>query len=238
MRILAYTGATGQIGMALRAVCEQHSSYDGYVCYCRNVQKLPTYDIAANCCIEYDMQKEPLKKELVPPDFLQKADEIDLVLLAYTIEPIRRVGTYEQAELENSLAINVLSQINLINQYAGYAHERHIPLKLIFVDSGAAYQPLTGWSLYCGGKAYVDMYLRCLALESADRIVLFDPGVVDTGMQHTIRESSATVFDRVEEFRDYQKKGILHTPGQVAERIYERYLRSWQAEDIREGFRS
>jgi NAD(P)-dependent dehydrogenase (short-subunit alcohol dehydrogenase family) len=51
---------------------------------------------------------------------------------------------------------------------------------------------MEGWSAYCSSKAGVAMLTRCVDKEYGEqgvRIFGFAPGVVDTGMQGSIRES-------------------------------------------------
>lgn len=63
---------------------------------------------------------------------------------------------------------------------------------IVNVSSGAAHNPLEGWTAYCAAKAGLAMVTRSLALEYAEagiRVFGFSPGVVDTGMQAEIRAS-------------------------------------------------
>jgi 3-oxoacyl-[acyl-carrier protein] reductase len=58
---------------------------------------------------------------------------------------------------------------------------------VINVSSGAAANPLVGWSAYCASKAGLSIPTRVLALEESDargiRVYGFLPGLVDTDMQ-------------------------------------------------------
>lgn len=63
---------------------------------------------------------------------------------------------------------------------------------IVTISSGAAHQPLEGWSHYCSSKAAAAMLTRAVHLENADqgiRAVGLSPGTVATYMQETIRES-------------------------------------------------
>ena len=63
---------------------------------------------------------------------------------------------------------------------------------IVNISSGAAHQPLEGWSAYCAAKAGLAMLTRSLHLEYGGRGVRvfgFGPGVVDTEMQVEIRAS-------------------------------------------------
>ena len=58
---------------------------------------------------------------------------------------------------------------------------------MINASSGAAANPLVGWSAYCASKAGLSILTRVLAVEEADargiRVYGFLPGLVDTDIQ-------------------------------------------------------
>lgn len=63
---------------------------------------------------------------------------------------------------------------------------------VVNISSGAAHNPLEGWTAYCTSKAGLFMLTRCLARDYGDkgiRVYGFGPGVVDTEMQVQIRAS-------------------------------------------------
>ena len=63
---------------------------------------------------------------------------------------------------------------------------------IINLGSGAAHNPLEGWSQYCGAKAGTAMLTRCAHLENRGRgirVYSLSPGTVATDMQRTIRAS-------------------------------------------------
>ena len=72
--------------------------------------------------------------------------------------------------------------------------------RIVNLSSGAAHQPLEGWSAYCAAKAGLAMLTRSLALEYGPGGILafgFAPGVVDTGMQGEIRASGINPVSRL-----------------------------------------
>ncbi len=104
------------------------------------------------------------------------------------------VGLIEDTDPE-AWARNI--QVNLVGVYHGiravikdfYAQGHGT---IINISSGAAHNPLEGWSAYCSGKAGVFMMTRATAHEAGEkgvRVYGFAPGVVDTDMQVTIRAS-------------------------------------------------
>ncbi|WP_412508769.1 SDR family oxidoreductase [Roseovarius sp. SYSU LYC5161] len=63
---------------------------------------------------------------------------------------------------------------------------------IITISSGAAHNPLEGWSHYCASKAGAAMLTRCAHEEAAQdglRIMGLSPGTVATDMQHEIKAS-------------------------------------------------
>jgi NAD(P)-dependent dehydrogenase (short-subunit alcohol dehydrogenase family) len=84
---------------------------------------------------------------------------------------------------------------------------------IINISSGAATQPLEGWSAYCASKAGLAMLTRCIHEEhGADGVacVGFRPGVVDTGLQSAIRRSGMNAVSRI-------SRSDLRTPESVAD---------------------
>jgi len=87
--------------------------------------------------------------------------------------------------------------INLKGVFHGMRAAMPIMLKqgngtILTVGSGAAYNPLEGWSHYCASKAGALMLTRCAHLEGADRglrVMSLSPGTVATQMQHEIKAS-------------------------------------------------
>jgi len=71
---------------------------------------------------------------------------------------------------------------------------------VINISSGAAHQPLEGWSHYCASKAAVHHLNRVLHVEEAAngiRALVLSPGTVATDMQVIIRESGVNAVSRL-----------------------------------------
>lgn len=63
---------------------------------------------------------------------------------------------------------------------------------ILNIGSGAAHNPLEGWSQYCASKAGALMLMRCTHLENRGqgiRIISLSPGTVATDMQRAIKAS-------------------------------------------------
>lgn len=72
---------------------------------------------------------------------------------------------------------------------------------IITVSSGAAHNPVEGWSHYCASKAGAAMLTRCLHLEYRGRGIRamgLSPGTVATDMQRAIRKSGINAVSQLD----------------------------------------
>jgi len=130
----------------------------------------------------------------------QRFGKVDaLINNAGVIEPIAVTAESDPAAWARSI------EINLIGAY--YAIRAVLPPMLtagagtvVNVSSGAAHNPLEGWSAYCSGKAGLAMLTRQIALEHAAqgiRVFGFQPGTTDTDMQVLIRASGINPISKI-----------------------------------------
>jgi len=130
----------------------------------------------------------------------QRFGKVDVLINnAGVIEPIAVTAEGDPAAWARSI------EINLIGAY--YAIRAVLPAMLaagagtiVNVSSGAAHNPLEGWSAYCSGKAGLAMLTRQIALEHAAqgiRVFGFQPGTTDTGMQVLIRASGINPISKI-----------------------------------------
>ncbi len=113
-----------------------------------------------------------------------------LVSNAGVIEPIARITDSDPRDWAKTIETN----LNAVY----YGLRAVLPLMLeqgsgvvINLSSGAAHQPLEGWSHYCASKAGAAMLTRAAHLENGDivQVVGLSPGTVATQMQHEIKAS-------------------------------------------------
>ncbi|MFU8778356.1 MAG: SDR family oxidoreductase [Roseovarius sp.] len=72
---------------------------------------------------------------------------------------------------------------------------------ILTVSSGAAHNPLEGWSAYCTSKAGAAMLTRCADLEGSPagiRVMGLSPGTVATDMQREIKASGVNAVSRLD----------------------------------------
>lgn len=148
---------------------------------------------------------------------------------AGTLDPIGFAGEvrsdrYRRQALLNAAAPLALGHafLHAVQDFTGESH-------LLMLSSGAATSPYPGWSAYCGGKAALDMWVRCAGLEQAERarrgrpacrVVAVAPGVVATGMQEQIRATAAVDFPDVGKYRELHESGALRAPEDAARGIW------------------
>jgi 3-oxoacyl-[acyl-carrier protein] reductase len=122
-----------------------------------------------------------------------------LISNAGIIDPIAHIATSEPALWAQNVTINLIGPYNAVravlpNMIADGGGS------IVNITSGAAYQPLEGWSAYCSSKAGLVMLTRSIAEETSGmgiRIFGFSPGTIDTDMQAAIRASGINPVSKV-----------------------------------------
>ncbi|HUB43551.1 MAG TPA: SDR family oxidoreductase [Acetobacteraceae bacterium] len=122
-----------------------------------------------------------------------------LINNAGVIEPIASIAESDPAAWARNI------QINLVGAY--HAVRAVLPAMIaagggtiVNVSSGAAHNPLEGWSAYCSAKAGLAMLTRAVAQEHAAqgiRVFGFQPGTTDTDMQVLIRASGVNPISKI-----------------------------------------
>ena len=143
-----------------------------------------------------------------------------LINNAGVVEPVGRLAAVDPRELARNLGVNLVAPLVLMRVFLEAT--RDVPLRrVINVSSGAGRRPISGWAAYCAAKAGLDMASRVAAQEARERgepveIVSLAPGVIDTGMQATVRGASPEAFPDVERFVALKDEGKLRAADDVA----------------------
>ena len=237
MKKILLTGATGGLG---RCIANEviDAKIGDLLCIYRNQEKFDKiFRENSHKMEKYLLAQEDDFSDLIKMIDAVKCDGIILILNAFSILPIKRIGSLSTNEILQAISCNITQNFLLLNKAVGFCQKNSISLEIINIDSGAADFPLTGWGNYCASKAFMNSMLSVIALENPDyRIVSFDPGVMDTDMQAAIRSVDEETFDQVETFIGYKTEGRLNTPYDVAKQIRERYLCDWLAKNMREKY--
>lgn len=114
-----------------------------------------------------------------------------LINNAGQIEPIGHFLDTPPADWEAAITVNLLGPERMARAALPHLLKSRAGT-LLNISSGAGHSPREGWSAYCSSKAALAMFTRAVALEYGARGVRaygFQPGVIDTDMQVTIRAS-------------------------------------------------
>lgn len=134
---------------------------------------------------------------------------------ASIIEPIDIIENLDDYAIEKTISVNIKSTIQLTKYLLRNFNENK--LTFINISSGAANRAISNWSLYCSSKAFIKMFYEVAESEyKQHRFFNIDPGVMDTNMQKSIRNSD---FPDVSNFKDLQEEGKLKSPKHVASEI-------------------
>lgn len=115
-----------------------------------------------------------------------------LVNNAGVIQPIGPMSEVDDESWALSIHTNLIAPYRLTAALLR-APSQGETRRIVNISSGAAHRPLDGWSAYCAGKAGLAMLTRSTQLEFGSRGILcfgLIPGLVDTDMQETIRQSA------------------------------------------------
>lgn len=143
---------------------------------------------------------------------LQRFGRLDaLVNNAGTIEPIEPLAEATPQAWETNWRINLLGPLMLVR--TALPHLRELKGRVVNVSSGAAVKVIRSWGAYSTAKAALNHLNRFLAEEEPDiTAIAFRPGVVDTAMQTTIRNSSKMPTEDQAYFMDLHADGELLPP--------------------------
>lgn len=153
--------------------------------------------------------------------------EVVLINNAGTLNPMGPVEMTDVEGWNSNIQINLNSAIMMTGLFLKHFGELEVPKFIANISSGAALQPIHGWSLYCTAKAGLNMFTECVALEQAEKahpttVFSLRPGVVDTDMQQQIREQNEDQFKDVERFKQMKSENVLRSPESVAQWVFER----------------
>jgi NADP-dependent 3-hydroxy acid dehydrogenase YdfG len=154
------------------------------------------------------------------------------------VEPIGPLATQDVTAVARAVSLNVAAPLMLASALA--ALDTDAERRIVHISSGAARNAIAGWSVYCATKAALDHHARTVMLDANHRLRISSvaPGVVDTGMQATIRSASTERFPQRERFEQLKENNQLASPEAVAQKLIDYVLSdafgSQAATDVRE----
>ena len=140
---------------------------------------------------------------------------------------IGHLGPVDDAPADSllqGLAINLQAPVLLSSVFLKHTRTWHMPRKILNISSGLGRRPMAASALYCAGKAGLDHFTRCLALDEAlhanpAKVVSLAPGVIDTDMQTDLRSAKGAGFPDQHMFVQMKNNGALTTPAVAAAQI-------------------
>ena len=173
--------------------------------------------------LEINLSDQDQLRSLTIP-FTKGMDKYVLINNAGRLGEVAAFGNLEINDLIKTANLNYLCPIILSRKFHELSSNVNADFYVINIGSGAAFQPIDGWSMYCSTKAALSMFGRVVKLEAGMRgdnfkIVDLSPGIVDTGMQQQIRNTEKSSFSSVETFKSYHQNGELQSARQTADLI-------------------
>lgn len=153
-----------------------------------------------------------------------KSEEIIFINNAGVIEPIKKIGTIKNEEIENATNINFISPAIITN----FILNKNSNVKILNISSLSAEKPIAGWAIYCATKSAMKMFYDVMnkQYENDSKINIhnIDPGKMNTNMQNIIRNSSNDDCPNKDYFINLNKNKQLLEPASVALDIIRKYI--------------
>ena len=220
---LLITGASRGIGEATARLFAQKG--DRVALLARSATAIERLaDEIGGLAIPCDIADEPSVREAVHKSGTEFGGIGIIINNAGMLEPAARILDTKPSDWTRNIGVNLFGPF--------YVLRHSVPLLpkggvVINVSSGAAANPLVGWSAYCAAKAGLSILTRVLAVEESDsrgiRVYGFLPGLVDTDMQAFNRAN------RINEVGNL-KRDALRPTGEPAQIMY--FLCSPEAADL------
>lgn len=162
-------------------------------------------------------------------DTIKQSDTLEGIYLinnAGVINPIGPIPTLEPADMDFHLRVNLLAPMLITREFLAHTSSIEATKRVINISSGAATNPYHGWSIYCTGKAGIDMFTRCCATEQEGveypvEFMAVAPGIIDTDMQTTIRGTTEEQFVHRKKFVELKETGQLVSPTLAGKKLKE-----------------
>ncbi len=230
MHYFIITGASKGLGegLALELLREDHH----LLCISRSEsEQLRKLAAAKNVSLDFflydlaDIQGIPaLMDEVFKKVKRENVEGISLVNNAGLIAPVDRVENCPPEQVERHLRVNLIAPMLLTSGFIRHIRDWDTEKRVLHISSGAAKNPYYGWSCYCTGKAGLDMFGQCVSEEQKEeeypvKTMSVAPGIIDTGMQTTIRGTSERAFIHREKFVSLKETGQLVPPALAGKKL-------------------
>lgn len=142
-----------------------------------------------------------------------------LVHNAGLIAPLEAIDKIVEQDWQQLMNTNVNAPLFLTQKLLNKLQNGRV----LHLGSAVAYFPVQGWAPYCVSKAALSMLTRCWQLEChAPVFTSVMPGIIDTAMQESIRQTSAMTTETQQFYQTLKLENRLITP--AASALFLRYL--------------
>ncbi len=220
MNVYVITGASKGIGFALAKQLREAGHF--VIGVARTESELEGVKF-----IQADLSEtenlESLMREVLA-EVPQNAITFTLINNAGMVDPIGLIGSVNPEEMAKAIAVNLTAPMIISNAFISKLKDFVCSKRIVNISSGAGRNAYEGWGTYCATKAGLDHFSRVVAIEQENaenpvEIVSIAPGIIDTGMQDTIRSSNEEAFPLLNKFIDYKEQGLLSSAEQTAEKL-------------------
>ncbi|WP_215407926.1 SDR family NAD(P)-dependent oxidoreductase [Vibrio gigantis] len=219
MKSIIITGCTSGLGKAFHDKAVKRTPLDTRCVFLgRNLERLEQSTDHQYC--EFNL----LNEQQVDWERLyssKRPKSIILISNAGVIHPLGAISSDKSESFRQSVRVNLTAPSELTSSLVLWARSHQIEVTILNISSGAASRAIAGWGAYCMSKAGFKMFLDVIVLENEHvEVVHFDPGVIDTNMQKSIRSSSVEDVPSVDSFRTFAEEGKLKSPEEVVAEIF------------------
>jgi benzil reductase ((S)-benzoin forming) len=179
------------------------------------------------CDLEQVAALEPTLAPMFDEIAAARPRSVCLINNAAVAGPVGALGTLDAASIAESLAVNLVAPLALVNVFCRAFAGGSAQSLVINISSGAAQSPLGGSGPYSIAKAGLEMLTRQIAADQKApdfRAISVRPGIIDTGMQAYMRTLPREKYANVDMFREFHTSGQLVPPDVVAAKIVDRLV--------------
>ena len=212
MRVFIITGANRGLGKAFVDILIKNR--DNFVISISRTEseEQKNYSASNFYFLKVDLSENRIDEKINVLKNLITDEAIFFINNASIIEPITKIENLNEDAIDRTILVNIKSTI-IITKYL-LSHFKDHKLTFLNISSGAANKAISNWSLYCSSKAFIEMFFNVAKSEYKQHSFFnIDPGVMDTNMQKSIRNSD---FPDIQNFQSLKDEGKLRLPDDVA----------------------
>lgn len=162
--------------------------------------------------------------------------ELILINNAGVLGEVSRIENQTSDQAQLVMQVNYIAPVQLIRKFL-HEFSSVANKTIVNISSGAAQRPIPSWANYCASKAALNLFSETVAIELKEtgnpcRVFAIAPGVVDTGMQKTIRSTQKEHFSSLANFKALKEEEKLFSPVYVAQKISELIENRTQIEEV------